>query len=454
MKEYDVIVVGAGEVGLAIVFKALSEGANVALIEKGKVGGTCVNVGCVPSKMLLFPADRIVEIEEAGKLGIRAKIIRKDFRSIMERMKRTVQSSQDSLKEALKDSKNLTLYQGEGQFVSDYTLAIKNKRIRGRRIFIASGSRPFIPPLKGLDSIEYLTNESLLRLKKKPKSMIIIGGGFIAVEYGHFFSAMGVKVTMVQRHERLVPHEEPEIADLLKRKMEKRMEIYTSAAVSEVGLGADGYVAVVKDQKTGEERQIATEKILLATGRRSNADLLRVENTGVETDESFFIRVDDYLRTNKENIWALGDAIGRQMFTHAGDKEAEIAWHNATHDEKRKMDFHAVPHAVFTYPQIASVGLTEEQARKDYEIMVGKARYSDTVKGEAMMEEEGFAKGIMEKNTERILGFHIIGPEASILIQEVVNVVASKGDRKSITESMHIFPALSDLVTETLNNGE
>jgi dihydrolipoamide dehydrogenase len=452
VKEHDVIVIGAGDVGLAIVFKALTEGANVALIEKGRVGGTCVNVGCVPSKMLLFPADRIAEIEEVGKLGIRAKIIRKDFRLIMQRMKRTVKSGQYSLKEALKDSKNLTLYQGEGQFISEYTLAMKNKRIRGRRIFITSGSRPFIPPLKGLDSIEYLTNESLLGLKKRPKSMLIIGGGFIAVEYGHFFSAMGTKVTMVQRNERLVPHEEPEIADLLKKKMEKRMEIYTGMAISEVGRRADGYSAVVKDQKTGEERQIVAEKILVATGRRSNADLLRVENTGVETDRASFIRVDDYLRTNKENIWALGDAIGRQMFTHAGDKEAEIAWHNATHDDKVKMDFQAVPHAVFTYPQIASVGLTEELARKDYEILVGKAKYLDTVKGEAMMDEDGFAKGIIEKNTERILGFHIIGPEASILIQEVANAVANKGDRKSITASMHIFPALSDLVTETLNN--
>jgi dihydrolipoamide dehydrogenase len=452
LKEYDVIVIGAGDVGLGIVFKALSEGAKVALIEKGRVGGTCLNVGCVPSKMLLFPADRIAEIEEAGKLGIRTKIIRRDFRTIMKRMKRTVKTGQNALKEALKDSKHLDRYHGEGRFISEYTLTINDKQIRGRKIFIASGSRSFIPPLKGLDSIEYLTNESVLELKKRPESIIIIGGGFIAVEYGHFFSAMGTKVTMVQRNERLVQNEEPEIADLLKKTLGRRMEIYTSTAVSEAGRGDDGHTATVKDQNSGEEKVIVAEQILIATGRRSNADLLKVENTGVETDGASFIKVNDYLQTSKENIWALGDAIGKQMFTHAGDKEVEIAWHNATHDEKRKMDFYAVPHAVFTYPQIASVGLTEEQARKGYEIMVGKAKYSATVKGEAMMEEEGFAKAIIEKNTERILGFHIIGPEASILIQEVVNAVANKGDRKSVIECMHIFPALSDLVPETLNN--
>jgi dihydrolipoamide dehydrogenase len=192
----------------------------------------------------------------------------------------------------------------------------------------------------------------------------------------------------------------------------------------------------------------------VATGRKSNADLLTVANTGVGTDERNFIRVNDYLETDKKNIWALGDAIGKQMFTHAGDREAEIAWHNATHRKKMKMDFGIVPHAVFTYPEIASIGLTEEQARKDYRVMVGKAKYSDTVKGTAIGEEEGFAKAIVEKKTKRILGFHIIGPGASVLIQEVANAVANRSDVTYITGSMHIFPALSDLVTEALDNLE
>jgi dihydrolipoamide dehydrogenase len=170
--------------------------------------------------------------------------------------------------------------------------------------------------------------------------------------------------------------------------------------------------------------------------------------------EGGFIKVNHYLETNKRNIWALGDAIGKQMFTHSGDKEAELAWHNATQENKMKMDFQLVPHAIFTYPQIASVGLTEEQARRDYKILIGRAKYSDIVKGEAMMEEEGFAKAIVEKGTERILGFHIIGPEASTLIQEVVNAMLNKVTIKSIINSMHIFPALSELIPEALNHLE
>jgi dihydrolipoamide dehydrogenase len=191
---------------------------------------------------------------------------------------------------------------------------------------------------------------------------------------------------------------------------------------------------------------------MVATGRKSNADLLKIENAGIETEGAHFIKVDDCLQTNKKHIWAVGDAIGKAMFTHAGDKESEIAWHNARRRKKVKMDFQTVPHAVFSCPQIASVGLTEEQARKQYDVMVGRAKYSDTVMGEAMMETDGFAKAIVAKDTRRIIGFHIIGPHAAMLLQEVVNAVINRGDVESVTRCMHTFPALSGLIPETLKN--
>jgi dihydrolipoamide dehydrogenase len=216
----------------------------------------------------------------------------------------------------------------------------------------------------------------------------------------------------------------------------------------------NGYILRVKDTVTGDSKEISAGTVMVAAGRKSNADLLKAVNAGIETDKADFIKVDDYLQTNKKHIWALGDAIGRAMFTHAGDKEAEIAWHNATHRKKISMDFGSVPHAVYTSPQIASVGLTEEQARRGHEILVGRAMYSDTVMGEALAEREGFAKAVVEKGTGRILGFHIIGPHAAMLIQEVINAVINKNDVKSITSCMHIFPALSDLIPETLSNLE
>ena len=453
MKNYDVIVIGSG-VGLSIVFKALAAGLRVALVDKGNVGGTCLNVGCKPSKMLIYPADRVREIEEARKLGVHAKIDHIDFSSIMERMKKAVREGQDYIKKEIEKSKNLDFYSHEAHFVEEYTLEIMNEKIRGEKIFIVSGARPLIPPTKGLDKIVYLTNETVLELKRRPESMIIIGGGYIGAEYGHFFAAIGTKVAIVGRNERLVPNEEPEISDLLRKTMEQQMEIHTGTEVLDVTQSSDSYTVLVKNKKTGEEKQMKAEKIMVAVGRKSNADLLEVQNTGVETTEAGFIKVNDYLQTTKENIWALGDAIGKQMFTHAGDKEAGLAWHNATQEKKMKMDFRIVPHAIFTYPQIASVGLTEVQARKEYGILVGRAKHSDIVKGEAMMEEESFAKAIVEKDTKKILGFHIIGPEASTLIQEVVNAIANEGNIESITNSMHIFPALSELITETLSNLE
>jgi dihydrolipoamide dehydrogenase len=209
-----------------------------------------------------------------------------------------------------------------------------------------------------------------------------------------------------------------------------------------------------KNTSSDEAREIAAEKLMMAAGRISNADLLKVRDAGIETDERGFVRVNDFLQTNLRHIWAAGDATGRAMFTHAGDKAAELAWHNAMHRKKIRMDFKSVPHAVYTCPQVASVGLTEQAAAKDHDILVGRARYADIVMGEAMMEEEGLAKAIVEKKTGTILGFHIIGPQASILIQEVVNVINKKNGLKELTNSMHIFPALSNIVVETLDNLE
>jgi mycothione reductase len=452
MKTYDVIVIGAGDVGLGIAFKAASAGLKVALIDKGNIGGTCVNYGCVPTKTLIYTADRIAEILEATKLDIRAQITDIDFRAAMERMRNAVTSGRSSIKKTIEETENLDFINTEVHFINERTFEAGDEKIEGKKIFIASGASPSIPPIKGLDTISYLTNETVLELKKRPESMIIIGGGYVGLEYAHFFSTLGTKVTMVHRHSNFLPSEEPEISELLKKEIGKRIQLHMNVETSAVRHTRRGYAVLVKDTHTGEGKEITAETLLVAAGRKSNASLLRVENAGIETDKANFIKVDEYLQTNKDRIWAVGDSNGRAMFTHAGDKEAELAWHNATNQEKIKMDYESVPHAVFTYPQIASVGLTEERGRKSHEILVGRAMYSDTVMGEAMVEREGFAKAIVEKGTQRILGFHIIGPHAAILIQEAVNAVTNIGNVKSITGCMHIFPALSGLITETLAN--
>lgn len=456
VKEYDVLVIGAG-VGMNVVFKAVGSGLKVALVSKDQMGGTCLNNGCVPSKTLIYPADRIREIEEAGRIGVKGQVLEVDFASIMARMNKARNHGKDFLRREIEKAgrKNLDYYDVPAHFTGPHTLELagrfEGQMIRGEKVFIASGSRPLIPRIEGLEDAGYLTNESVLELESPPESMIMIGGGYIAVEYAHFFSAMGTKVTVIEARESLIAQEEPEIVSVFEAEMSKYAGI--SKGIKVTGAGRDGAgVFVTGEDRTGGKKRFTAERLMVAVGRVSNADLIRASEAGMLTDEKNFIKVDDGLLTNIGNTWAFGDAIGRQMFTHAGDREAEIAWHNATHDEKRRMDFDSVPHAIFSHPQVASVGLIEMEARARYgdDVLVGRASYSDVAKGIAMQESVGFAKAIAQKKTRRLLGFHILGPLAPILIQEAANTIANGGTADHIINGIHIFPELSELIVEAL----
>lgn len=453
MKEFDAIVIGSG-CGLNIVEEALGHGLDVALVDKGPFGGTCANLGCIPSKMLIFAAGRIAEIQEAKRLGIEAEIRNINFSSIMERMRTSLRETQEQMRHGLSHAKNLNFFEGEGHFTGGYTIEVNGEEIKGDKIFIASGSRPLIPPIKGLDNLDYLTSETVLQLRERPDSLIIIGGGYVGVEYGHFFSAMGTRVTILEMADRLVLAEEREISELLKKELSQRMDVYTGVQPEEVKGNERRVSIIANDLKSGVKKEITAQRLLVAVGRRSNADRLKVENSGVEVDQRGFVKVNKYLETTKKNIYAVGDANGQQMFTHVANRESVLAAHNAIHGNKLKMDYSAAPHAVYSHPQIASVGLTEEAARKTHKVLVGRAKYSDVAQGEAMMEENGFAKAIAEAKTKKILGFHIIGPYAPILIQEVINAMASGGGIDQIQAGMHIHPAIPELIPWVLSNLE
>jgi mycothione reductase len=375
----------------------------------------------------------------------------------MERMRKTVKKSHDHMKESVEKAEEFDYYDGETNFTGDYTLEVKGQKIKGKTIFIVSGVRPLIPPIKGVESIEYLTNESALQLTALPESMIIIGGGYIAAEFAHFFEAMGTQVTIVQRNKLLVPEEEPEISGLLKTALSRRMKVLTGTEAVEVSQTGKVVTVTAKERDSGKQIELTAHSLLIAAGRKSNADVLMVQNTGVKTDERGYIIVNDFLETTKKDIWAFGDAIGKKMFRHSANHEAELVWHNAIHGKKSRMNYLTVPHAVFSYPEIASVGLTEEQAIKlmgKHEVLVGKAMYTDVARGEAMMETEGFTKAVVHRKSGKILGYHIIGPQASILIQEVVNAMAADGNLWSVAKGMHIHPALSEVVLKAFGKLE
>jgi dihydrolipoamide dehydrogenase len=452
VERFDIIVIGSGS-GMLVASAAVEEGFRVALIEHGKMGGTCINVGCVPSKMLIYPADVISTVIESRKLGVNAALNSVDFNNIMTRMHELVGEDSGNQTKAVEATPEMTWFKETSEFISDYTIKVGTHTISAEKIFIVSGVRTALPLIKKIDKIDYLTSDTVLELQTPPKSILIVGGGYVGMEYGHFFSSVGTKTTILQRSDRVLPEEEPEISELLKKEMSQRMEIYTGFEVTEAKQEGQIKTLIAKNRQDGSLHEFSAEAIMIATGRVSNADILKPEKTGVNLDDHNFIKVNEYLETSKKNIWAFGDAIGIQMFKHVANYEAGIAWHNSLHDNKAKMDFSAAPHAVFTHPQIASVGLKEQEAKQNHKILVGQALYRDTAMGAAMGFPEGFVKVIVEQETGKILGGHIIGPEASILIQEIINAMVSEtGTFAPIAQGMHIHPALSEVVQNAFGN--
>ncbi len=452
MKEYDLISVGTGS-AMNIV-EAMIQGnprMKVAVIDKDEPGGICLTRGCIPSKILLYPAELVRTIEGAEKFGIDVDIKKINFQSVMERMRRIIYKDIKMIRHGLSHSENIDYYPAVAEFVGPYTLKVGDETITSKMIFLCTGSKPIIPPIKGLEKIGYLTSDTVLQMSRLPESIAIVGGGYIAAEYGHFFSAMGSKVTIIGRNPQFVKQEEPEVSALAKRELEKHMTILTNHEVREAektSMGKKRLIAVNKENR--EKTVITAHEILVATGRGPNTDILHPERGGIKTDGRGWIIVDEYLETSQPNVWAFGDANGRHLFKHVANYESIVVYYNAVLKKKVKVDYHAIPHAVFSYPEIGSVGLGEKEAIERYgkdNVLIGMYRYENTAKGEAMSVKDYFVKVIVEKGTVKLLGAHIIGPYASILVQEIINLMYTpEQSAEPITYGMHIHPALNEVV--------
>jgi dihydrolipoamide dehydrogenase len=370
----------------------------------------------------------------------------------MKRMRSLIDRDINSIRDGLSSSKNIDYFQATAEFVSPYTLKMNDNSISGKMIFLTTGSRAYIPPIKGLDRVGYHTSDSIIRmgLRTLPKSIAIVGAGYIAAEFGHFFSVMGSRVTIIGRNPQFLPGEEPEVSGLAKRELGKHLAILTNHEVREVEQAGTGKKVVAVERRTGKSQTIVAEEILIAAGRAPVNDILHPERSNVKTTKDGWIEVNEYLETSQPNIWAFGDADGRYLFRHVANYEAEVVYSNAVLMKKVKVDYHAIPHAVFTYPEIAAVGMGEGEAIAKYEkqgIMIGIARYQDTAKGEAMNVKDYFVKVILEKSSSKILGTHVIGPYASILIQEAINLMYTPdGSARLMLDAIHIHPALSEVV--------
>jgi len=449
MKEYDVIIIGSGA-GMNVASNALAEGLSVAVLDHGPLGGTCLNTGCIPSKILLYPAEVIRKMQDAAEIGVHGKIIKVDFDLIKARMKAYVDDGRHEMEHGVSGTKNIMWYQAKGEFTGDHTLKVGNETIYAPKIILASGSRPQVPDIEGLKKTGFIDNVSLLELHKLPKSLVIIGGGYIACEYGHFFSALGTQVTIIGHNPRLLKNEEPEISAIMQKRFGKYVKIFTNMDVLRAEKSGWSKAVYAKDRTANKVFKFTTDEIMVAAGRISNADLLKPELTGVDTDGEGWIMVNEYLETTKEGIWALGDATGKYMFRHNANHESDVVWVNAFTDKRRTVDHHAVPHAVFGYPEVASVGLTQAQAQAaGYQILVGKAPYSSVTKGYAMKEDDSLVKVLVDQKTRKILGCHIVGTDAAILVQQVVYMMNTDDQTYlPLARSQVIHPALSEAVIQ------
>jgi dihydrolipoamide dehydrogenase len=464
MEKFDLIVIGSGA-GLDVATAAAEKGLKVALIEKSKLGGTCLNGGGIPSKLLIYSANIMEIIKKAEIFGIKVKEYSIDFEKIINRVNKIVDTDANKIKEGLKESKNPRLFLQECKFIGEKKIAIANEIITADKILIACGTRPYIPKIKGLENVDYITSAEALRLKYQPKTLTIIGGGYIACELAHFFGALGTKINIIQRNNFLIPNEDIDILRKFTKIFSKKYNIYlgyNTEMVSYIYYNTNNQTKKIFNvrimDKFGKSIEIESEQLLIATGRIPNLDLLNIEKENIKLNENGFILVDEYLQTNIDGIYAIGDVIGKYQCMHNAKNEAHYAFNNILYpDNKLSVNYNAIPHAIFTSPQISGVGYTEQQLKKEkIEYVKSIYPYIQTGMGKAIEDKDGFVKFLIDKKNKYILGCHIMGTDASILIHEVlVAMRTGDGTIDNITKTIHIHPALSEVVSRaaaSINN--
>jgi mycothione reductase len=354
---YNAILIGTGS-GLEVISAFLTKNpeAKVAVIDRDRPGGICLTRGCIPSKILLYSAEMVRTLERASEFGIQVKSHTVSFPFVMERMRRLIGKDIKEIEEGLLRSENIDYFTGVAEFTEPLTLTVGSAIITSDLIFLCTGSRPAVPPVAGLKETGYLTSDTILSLERLPGSVVIIGGGYIAAEYGHVLAAMGSAVTIVGRNPQFLPDEEPEVSTFARSRLEHHLRILTNHEVRAVKwAGPAGKKVTAVDRDTGTEVEIAAEEILVASGRSSNNDLLRPEKGGISVDGQGWIIVDKYRRTSQQGVWAFGDATGLHQFKHLANEEARIVYYNAVQQELVEMDDRFVPSAVFTDPEIARI---------------------------------------------------------------------------------------------------
>lgn len=446
-----IAVVGGGPGGYVAAIRAAQLGAEVTLIEKGVLGGTCLNRGCIPTKVLLHTSERLEEIKnDYDEIGIEVSESKLDWTKLQKRKEKIVKNLTDGVGYLLRKNK-VTRITGEGKFKNKNQLQVKTKDGTSAIIdfdyaVIASGSKPVVPPLSGANLPGVITSDEALSLGQVPESMVIIGGGVIGAEFAAAYSALGCKITIVEMLPKIVANMDQDIVKPLKDRFNnKEIEIHTSTKVESISQTPSGLL--VNTSSAEGKKSFESEKVLMSIGRRPATDGLGLENTGVKTDRGRII-ADKSMRTNVGNIYAIGDCIGGVMLAHVASAEGITAVESIM-GKKTETDFKTIPYCVYTKPELAGVGLTEEQARaQGYDVKIGVFPMYGNGKAMIECETDGLVKYVADNNTGEVLGLHMAGPRVTELIVEGALAIRLEATIDEIISTIHAHPTIGEALQE------
>jgi pyruvate/2-oxoglutarate dehydrogenase complex dihydrolipoamide dehydrogenase (E3) component len=452
-ERYDAIVIGTGQAGPSLAVRLAGSGRKTAILERKRVGGTCVNTGCIPTKTLIASARAAHVARRGADFGVViGGPIGVDMARIKARKDGIVRQSNEGVTDWLRKTPNVTLINGHGRFEGPHTVSVNGTLLEAPEIFINTGGRPTIPPLDGLEGVRFLTSTSMMDVDFLPEHMIIVGGSYIGLEFAQMYRRFGSRVTVVEMAPRIVSREDPEISDAVKAILE----------VEGVAFRLDAKCIAAKRHSMGvsigmscdeEPRDIAGSHLLLAVGRNPNSDDLGLDKAGVVTNARGFIEVDDELSTSAPGIWALGDVNGRGAFTHTSYNDYEIVAANLLDGDRRRVSDRIPVYALFTDPPLARVGMTEGEARaKGRPALVGKMQMARVGRARERSETQGFMKVLVDAETKKILGAALLGIEADEAIHCIVDIMNAGQPYTAITRSVHIHPTVAELIPTLLES--
>ena len=448
IQKFDIIIIGSGG-GSKITRPAANLGLNVAVIDHGALGGTCLNRGCIPSKMLIHPADILSEIRSAHNFHIHLDgPITVDTQSLVDYVSTVVSEESDSIKPLYEAHENITYFSETARFKSNKEIQVGDQIITADTIFIAVGGRPFIPAIEGLLDTPFWTSTEALRATKLPKKCVVIGGGYIAVELGYYLQAMGVEVVFLVRN-RMIKHEDDTIISLFEDYFSKYYQVVFGANPTKITHQKNEFSIYLDD-----DNPIVADALLVATGIQPNSDVLGTDNTDIQCDEQGFIQVDDYLQTAVEGVYAFGDCVGRYQFRHSANFEGQYLFDHVVKDGiKNPIDYPPVPHAIFTNPQVAGVGLTERECQEQHRnYYCGTNWYKDSAMGMALKSDKDFVKLIFDTESHCLIGAHIIGKEAATMIHMCILAMNLNATHADLTRMIYIHPALPEVIRNAVRN--